>query len=47
MILIMIELSFLFEKKILAKLKQKTAFALMCIVMKKADFSNLHFRSKI
>ena len=33
MILIMIDLGFLFEKKILARLKQKTAFALMCFAM--------------
>ena len=38
MILIMIELVYLCEKKILARLKQKTTFALMCIVMKKAGF---------
>ena len=35
MILIMMGLSFLCEKKILAKLKQKTIFALVCIVMKR------------
>ena len=34
MILIMIELGFLYENKILAELKRKTIFALMCIVMK-------------
>ena len=32
------ELNFLKIKKILARLKQKTTFALMCIVMKKAGF---------
>ena len=34
MILIMMKLNFLCEKKILARLKQKATFALMCIVMK-------------
>ena len=32
MILIMMELSFLFEKKISARLKKRTIFALMCFV---------------
>ena len=39
MTLIMMGLGFLFEKKILARLKQKTIFALISIVMK-TDFSN-------
>ena len=34
MILIMIKLGFLCKKKILARLKQKTTFALMCSAMK-------------
>ena len=34
MILIMMKLNFLCEKKILARLKQKATFALMCIVTK-------------
>ena len=34
MILIMIELSFRFVKKILPRLRQKTIFAIMCVVMK-------------
>ena len=34
MVLIMIGLSYLFEKKILARLKRKAILALMCIVMK-------------
>ena len=38
MILIMMVLSFLCEKKVLARLKQKKAFALMCIVMKTGWF---------
>ena len=38
MVLIMMELNFLCEKKILARLKQKTTFALMCIVMKTSWF---------
>ena len=33
-ILIMRKLNFLFQKKIIAKLKDKTIFALMCFVMK-------------
>ena len=45
-ILIMIELGFPFEKRILAKLKQKTTFALTCFVTKTSQFSNLHFKSK-
>ena len=46
MILIMIGLGLLFEKKILARLKKRTIFALMCFIMK-TGFSNLRFRSKI
>ena len=46
-ILIMMLLGFLCEKKILARLKGKTIFVLMCIVMKTKWFLNLHFRSKI
>ena len=34
MILIIIKVSFLWEKKILARLKQKTTLVLMCFVMK-------------
>ena len=34
MILFMIKLNFLWERKILARLKQKTTFALMCFVTK-------------
>ena len=40
-------LNFLCEKKILATLKQKTTFSLMCIVMKTSWLSNLRFISKI
>ena len=47
MVLIMVELNFLCEKKILARLKQKITFALTCFVMKLVDFSHLRFRSKI
>ena len=36
--LIMMELGFLFQKKILARLKRKTAFALMYFVMKNSWF---------
>ena len=43
----MVELNFLCEKKILARLKQKITFALTCFVMKLVDFSHLRFRSKI
>ena len=41
--LIMMKLSFLFKKKILAKLKKRTTFVLMSLVMK-MSFSNLPFR---
>ena len=41
--LIMMKLSFLFKKKILAKLKKRTIFVLMSLVMK-MSFSNLPFR---
>ena len=34
MILIIMGLGFLYEKNILARLREKTTFALMCIVMK-------------
>ena len=47
MILIIMELSFVYDKKILVRLKQKATFVLMCFVIKQAVFSNLHFRSKI
>ena len=47
MILIMIELNFLCEKKVLVRLKQKTTFALTCFVTKLIDFSILSLRSKI
>ena len=47
MILIMMELNFLFEKKILARLKKRAIFVLMCFVMKETDFSNLRFKLKI
>ena len=43
----MMLLGFLCEKNILARLKGKTIFVLMCIVMKTKWFLNLHFRSKI
>ena len=36
--LIMMELSFLFKKKILARLKKRTIFASMCLVMKMSWF---------
>ena len=42
MILIVMKLNFLYQKRILVKLKQK-----MCLVMKQAAFSNQYFRSKI
>ena len=42
MILPMVGLSFLYDKNILARLKQKITFALMCIVMK----TNLFFQFK-
>ena len=46
--LIMMKLSFLFKKKILAKLKKRTIFVLICLVIRKwIGFSNLPFRSKI
>ena len=35
------------REKDFSKIETKTIFALMRIVMKKADFSNLHFRLKI
>ena len=42
----MIELGFLFEKKVLAKLKQKTTFALMSFVMKTSWFFQFTFQIK-
>ena len=40
MILIMRGLNFLFQKQIIAKLKGKTIFALMCFVMRIINFVN-------
>ena len=45
--LIMMELNILFEKKILARLKKRAIFVLMCFVMKQTYFSNLCFKLKI
>ena len=46
-ILIMMALSFPCKKKILARLRWKTVFASMCLVMKMSWFTNLPFTSKI
>ena len=43
-ILIMMELNFLFKKKILARLKKRTIFALMCFVMKISWFFQFTFQ---
>ena len=43
-ILIMLELNFLCEKKILARLKQKTTFALTCFVTKTGWFFQFIFQ---
>ena len=45
-ILIMVELNFLFKKKILARLKKRTIFALMCFVMKISWFFQFTFQIK-
>ena len=42
--LILMELSFLFKKKILARLKRKTIFASMCLVMKMGLFFQFTFK---
>ena len=42
----MMKLSFLFKKKILAKLKEKPIFALMCLVMKMGWFFQFTFQIK-
>ena len=44
--LIMMELSFLFKKKILARLKKRTIFASMCLVMKMSWFFQFMFQIK-
>ena len=46
MILIMMALSFLCERKILARLKQKTIFTLLCIIMKTSWNFQLIFQIK-
>ena len=43
----MMGLGFLCEEKILARLKLKTIFVVMCFVMKTSWFSNLHFRASV
>ena len=45
-ILIMMELNFLFKKKILARLKKRIIFALMCFVMKISWFFQFTFQIK-
>ena len=45
-ILIMIKLSFPCKKKILARLKRKTIYALMCLVMKTSQFFRFIFQIK-
>ena len=46
--LIMVESRFLFKKKILAKLKKRTIFVSICLVIRKwIGFTNLPFRSKV
>ena len=44
-ILVMMDLNFICEKKILARFKQKAIFVSMCFAMISTDFANLHFRS--
>ena len=44
--LIMMKLSFLFNKRILAKLKKRTLFPLMCLVMKMSWFFQFTFQFK-
>ena len=44
--LIMMELSFLFKKKILTRLKKRTIFASMCLVMKMDRFFQFTFQIK-
>ena len=46
MILIMMKLNFMYQKKILVNLKQKTTFASIFLIMK-INLYNLDFRSKI
>ena len=46
MILIMIELNFLCERNILARLKQKATFGLMCLVTKIDRFFQSTFQIK-
>ena len=45
-ILIMMKLSFPCKKKILARLKRKTIYALMCLVMKTSQFFRFIFQIK-
>ena len=42
----MVKLSFLFKKKILAKLRRETIFALMCLVTKMDWFFRFTFQTK-